>query len=252
MYFHEKTYDIDILAKQNLHIHSAFSRCANPEMEFDAIIKAAEKAGLETIAITDHVLIENDDFRRNIADLKTKAAEADTKIKVLVGAELSAYGINKFTFQNEKPDLDYRLWAQNHYHVAGWEHPEDKSPMGYKNNMISVLTALIESDRADCIAHPFHDEYLVGMSNGPVSFERGSVPDCFTENEIGDLFKKAQMHETAFELNLNVIPHFPKFYRMMYNIGRETGVIFNVGTDAHKLINISTQNSIGEIKKILN
>ncbi len=252
MYFHEPTYDIDILARQNLHIHSAFSKCAKPEMQFEAIVKEAENAGLEAIAITDHVFIEDDDFRQNIADLKAKASRAGAKLKIFIGAELSAYGINKFTFQSEKPELEYRLWAQNHYHVGGWEQPEDKSPAGYKNHMIAVLTALIEADRADCIAHPFHDEYLSYYLGGEDKLKPGSVPNCFTENEIGDLFKKAQMHETAFELNLNIIPHFPEFYRKMYNIGRETGVMFNVGTDAHRLINISTQNNIDEIKRILN
>ncbi len=252
MYFHEATYDLDILARQNLHIHSCFSKCANREMDFDAIVKSAENAGLEAIAITDHVMIEDDDFLRNIADLKAKAEKAQTDVKIMIGAELSAYGINKFTFQNEMPQLDYRLWAHNHYHVDGWEQPEDKSPVGYKNHIIAVLNSLIESDRADCIAHPFHDEYLIYYLMGAVSFEVGSVPNSFTENEIGDLFKKAQMHETAFELNFNIIPHFPEFYRMMYNIGRETGVMFNVGTDAHKLVNISTRSSLAEIKKILN
>ncbi len=252
MYFHEPTYDIDILARQNLHIHSAFSKCANKEMEFDAIINAAEKAGLQAIAITDHVMLEDDDFCQNIIDLKTKASQAKTSLKILIGAELSAYGINKFTAQNKMPELDYRLWAHNHYHVDGWEQPEDKSPEGYKNHIIAVLTSLIESDRADCIAHPFHDEYLIYYLSGAVSFTAGSVPNCFTENEIGDLFKKAQMHETAFELNFNIIHHFPDFYRLMYNIGRETGVMFNVGTDAHKLERISTKSDIDEIKRILN
>ena len=32
MFIHDKTYDIDELAKYNTHIHTHFSRCAKPEM----------------------------------------------------------------------------------------------------------------------------------------------------------------------------------------------------------------------------
>ena len=51
MFFHEKTYDIDELAKWNLHLHTNFSRCAKSEMKARDIVKAADKAGLEMIAL---------------------------------------------------------------------------------------------------------------------------------------------------------------------------------------------------------
>ena len=54
MFIHDKTYDIDELAKYNTHIHTHFSRCAKPEMIVADIVKAADAAGLEIIALTDH------------------------------------------------------------------------------------------------------------------------------------------------------------------------------------------------------
>ena len=253
MYFHEPTYDLDILARRNLHIHALFSGCAKREMVLDDIIKTAENAGLEAIAITDHIYREDqyEGFRQNVKDLREQLSRIDTDIKVYIGGELSAYGVDKYSFKGEEIELDYRLWAHNHYHVTGWEQPEDRSPEGYKKHMIATITNLIKADKADCIAHPFHDSYLTNSSRGLVDFSKGSVPNCFTENEIGDLLTLAKQHETAFELNLNVVPAFPEIYRKMYNIGKEVGAQFNIGTDAHKLENIDTKQFIDIAKRVL-
>ncbi len=251
MYFHELTYDLDILTRQNLHIHALFSGCAKREMNLNDIIKTAENAGLEAIAITDHIFDRNEDFRQNVKKLREQLNNIDTDIKVYIGGELSAYGTNSFSFQNEEIDLDYRLWAHNHYHVTGWEQPEDKSPEGYKKHIIQTLTNLIKSGNADCIAHPFHDGYLTNSSKGLVNFAKGSVPDSFTDNEIGDLLNLAKEYETAFEINLNVVPQFPGIYRRMYNIGKEVGAMFNIGTDAHKLESVDTKPYLDEAKRIL-
>ena len=253
MYFHEPTYDLDILARQNLHIHALFSGCAKREMVLSDIIKTAENAGLEAIAITDHIYREDqyEGFRQNVKDLREQLSRIDTDIKVYIGGELSAYGVDKYSFKGEEIELDYRLWAHNHYHVTGWEQPEDRSPESYKKHMIDTLTNLIKADKADCIAHPFHDSYLTNSSKGLVSFEKGSVPNSFTENEIGDLLTLAKQYKTAFELNLNVVPAFPEIYRRMYNIGKEIGAQFNIGTDAHKLENIDTKRFLDEAKKVL-
>ena len=51
MFFHEKTYDIDELVKWNLHLHTTFSGCAKPEMKVRDIVRVADEAGLEMIAL---------------------------------------------------------------------------------------------------------------------------------------------------------------------------------------------------------
>ena len=254
MYFHEPTYDLDILCRQNLHIHSTFSGCAKREMILHDIVRTAELNGLETIAITDHVSpFEEDEekFRQSLISLRETAKTIESPVKLLIGAELSAYGTNNFSYANNDIELDYRLWAQNHYHAGGWIQPEDRSPVGYKNHSIETLTNLIESDRADCIAHPFHDTYLTNSKKLNVGFERTSVPNCFTDNEIGDLLTLGREHETAFELNLNAMADYPEFCRRMYHIGKEVGVYFNVGTDAHSLDRIDTKQFIERTKSFL-
>lgn len=254
MYFHESTYDLNILCRQNLHIHTSFSNCASPEMKLCDIVATAEKDGLEMIAVTDHVYVgngEEDKFRKCIDSLRNQAKSIESSVKLLIGAELSAYSTNGFSFPNNDIELDYRLWAQNHYHADGWIQPDDRSPTGYKKHIIATLTNLIKADRADCIAHPFHDSYLTNSKALNVGFEKGSVPNCFTDNEIGDLLTLGKEHQTAFELNLNAMVDYPEFCRRMYNIGREIGSQFNIGTDAHKLDKIDTKQFIERTKKFL-
>ncbi len=251
MYFHEATYDLDILCRQNLHIHSAFSGCAKPEMTLHDIVHTAQLNSLEVIAVTDHVQANSEaEFRTSLSSLREQAKTIDSPVRVLIGAELSAYGVNNFNFPDNDIELDYRLWAQNHYHAGGWIQPEDRSPVGYKNHMIETLTNLIKSGRADCIAHPFHDSYLTNCGR-LVTFEKGSVPNCFTDNEIGELLTLGKEHETAFEINLNAMVDYPAFCRRMYNLGREIGTQFNIGTDAHSLDRIDTRQFIERTKKIL-
>lgn len=254
MYFHEATYDLDILCRQNLHIHTRFSNCAKPEMELRDIVMTAERSSLETIAVTDHVSPfkeDEDEFRNALKTLRETAKTIDSPVKLLIGAEFSAYGTNNFSYANNDIEVDYRLWAQNHYHAGGWIQPEDRSPVGYKNHIIETLTNLIKSGRADCIAHPFHDTYLTNSTALNVGFERGSVLKCFSDNEIGELLELGKHYETAFELNLNAMEDHPEFCRRMYNLGREIGTQFNIGTDAHSLDRIDTKQFIERTKKFL-
>lgn len=254
MYFHEPTYDLDILCRQNLHIHTCFSGCAKPEMKLHDIVMTAQNSSLEMIAVTDHVSPFKEDeekFRNSLKSLRELAKTIESPVKLLVGAELSAYGTDNFSYADEDIELDYRLWAQNHYHAGGWIQPEDRSPEGYKKHIIETLTNLIKSDRADCIAHPFHDTYLTNSKKLNVGFARGSVPACFSDNEIGELLELGKKHETAFEINLNAMVDYPEFCRRMYSLGREIGTQFNIGTDAHSLDRIDTNQFIERTKKIL-
>lgn len=253
MYFHEPTYDLDILCRQNLHIHTQFSSCAKREMNLHDIVMTAQLNSLEMIAVTDHVSPFKEDeeaFRQNLRILREIAKAINSPVKLLIGAELSAYGTENFSYAEDGIELDYRLWAQNHYHSGGWIQPEDKSPVGYKNHIMQTLTNLIESGRADCIAHPFHDSYLTNCGR-LVTFEKTSVPNCFTDNEIGQMLELGKKHETAFEINLNAMVDYPDFCRRMYNLGREIGSQFNIGTDAHTLDRIDTRQFIERTKKIL-
>ena len=247
MFFHEKTYDIDELARWNLHIHTTFSGCAKREMTARDIVKTADAAGLEMIALTDH----NYPDRRNAVaqqryDLMRELEGFEHNVKVLIGAELSAYGINKFADDIACDNsLDYRLYTTNHFHQKYWEHPEVKTPRAYAEHMLAIMEGVIASGRADCFAHPFMAGYIHEFD------DFHDVTRAFKDNEIGDIMEKAHKNEIAWELNVPAIFGDPEFFKRYFRIGKEVGVVFNLGTDGHSLDRVDPKNFTDELKRIL-
>ncbi|MBQ7122573.1 MAG: PHP domain-containing protein [Clostridia bacterium] len=247
MFLHEKTYDIDELARHNLHIHTRFSGCAKPEMTARDIIKTAEAAGLEMIAMTDHNYIDKQNaVAQQRYDILREIADMETNVKVYIGAELSSYGVGKFADDIACDNsLDYRLYTTNHYHQKYWEHPEVKTPRAYAEHMLAIIDGVIESGRADCFAHPFMSGYIHAFDD----FK--DVTKAFTDNELGDIMKKAYEHEIAWEINVPAVMKDPEFHKRYFNIGKEIGVVFNMGTDAHLLCNIDPKQFADKLKIML-
>ncbi len=247
MFFHEKTYDIDELAKHNLHLHTRFSGCAKPEMIAADIVKKAEECGLEMIALTDH----NYPQKKNAVasqrlEILKELEGIETSVKVLVGAELSAYGVGKFADDIECDNsLDFRLYTTNHYHQKYWEHPEIITPRAYAEHMLAIMDCVIESGRADCFAHPFMAGYIHAFD------DHHDVTRSYTDNEIGDIMEKADKHEIAWELNVPAVMKDPDFFHRYFQIGKEVGVCFNMGTDGHTLANVNSKQFADDFKRIL-
>ena len=246
MYLREVCYDIDELTNANLHVHTSFSGCAKPEMRVRGIVERADELGLEMIALVDHHHRSDAPFiEKNICD-RWLAEFYEAKVKILYGAELSAYGIGK---RSDNPQLnaalDYRLYAANHYHLDFWEQPEDKSARGYALHTIALLTELIKSGCADCIAHPIMGGYVRCLE------DKTELTKALSDNELGDLLSLARDNKVAFEINEGAAFGDEEFTRRMWNIGREAGVVFHFGTDAHTLANIDSKKSIDRLRALL-
>lgn len=249
MFFTQKTYDIDELARCNLHIHTNFSRCAKEEMEFEDIIKAAQKAGLEMIAITDHIYERDElpEFIENCTRLRKLRDEINPDIKVLIGGEYSCYKVDDYTLNGVRIETDYRLYAQNHFHVTGWQQGDDGTPESYKEVTKKMLHNLFINKAADTIAHPLSGRYLTRA----IGWSSDTVGNSWSDNELGDIMKEGYESGCAWELNSGNIGSDPQLVRRMFNIGKEIGVVFTVGTDAHRLEAIDTKNLVREMKRIL-
>jgi histidinol phosphatase-like PHP family hydrolase len=247
MFFHEKSYDIDELMRHNMHIHTVFSGCAKREMTVTDIVKTADECGLDIIALTDH----NSFDRKNAVaaqrlEILKELEQVEHRVKVYVGAELSAYGINKFADDIECDNsLDFRLYTTNHYHQRYWEHPENKTPRGYAEHMLSIMDKVIDSGRADCFAHPFMAGYIHCFDDSH------DVTRAFTDNEIGDIMEKANKKEIAWELNVPAVLGDPEFFHRYFQIGKEVGVVFNIGSDGHALDRIDLKQFADKFKEIL-
>ena len=87
MYIHAPCFDLDELARDNLHIHTAFSRCAKPEMTVENIFAEAARIGYRTIALTDHYNDDIDDAEalRRLETLREQGKKIGEPCKVLYG-----------------------------------------------------------------------------------------------------------------------------------------------------------------------
>lgn len=246
MYLREPCYDIDELKLENLHIHTFHSACGKPEMQMESIIREAERAGLKKIALTDHFNAPDYPAIEYNKEMKAEIDALGTDIEVLYGMELSAYGVGKFLDRIEINEaLDYRLYSCNHYNMPYWEHPEEKTPRAYVQHQIDIVTSLAKSGRADCIAHPFIGRFVACFE------DRQLVTNEMTDNEIGDILTILKEHNVAYELNAGAILGYPEFSKRIWHYGKEVGVVFHMGMDAHTLNRIDTAETAENFKKLL-
>ena len=252
MYCHEKTYDLDELARMNLHVHTAFSHCADRAMTLPAIVSEAEKAGLDAIALIDHDNDDRDDATvlAHVQELRRQLGGLETRVRVIIGCELSCYDIGK-TLEGDRlrQALDYRAYALNHYHMPFWAQPDEPGPRGYACHMLSMARSLIVSGKADCLVHPLDAGYARNRIGAAAVSQANTA---ITDREMGELFELAIEHEVAIELNVSGILAADKpQLRRLYDIGRETGVWFNYGNDAHRLPDIATRPALARVKRYL-
>ena len=249
MFVLEKTYDFDELVRQNVHTHTVFSKCAKPEMIFEDMVKTAERVGLATLAITDHSDLDDGiDTPANFLILKERLARIDTSVRVLIGAELSAYGVGKYAEPYEVDRaLDFASYSHIHYHLMSWEHPEDRSPRGYAAHELEILNALFDTDRADNIAHPFSPCKMPFFNEE----EKAATLAAITENELGDILEKGERARCSWEIHTPTFLRFPEFSRRFWNVGREVGVHFTLGTDAHTLAAIDPRPYALRLREIV-
>lgn len=249
MFLTEKTYDIDELCRNNMHTHSVFSKCSKPEMVFEDMVRAAENFGLDTLAVTDHSDLHDEiNSVGNFRKLKKRLAQMDTNVRVVIGAEMSAYGVGKFAepYRIDK-EIEFCNYSCVHYHLDYWEQPKDRSPRGYAEHMLKVMSALFDTDRADGIAHPFSPCKMKFFTKA----ESEEMLASITDNELGDIMQKGENAGCAWELHKSSVLCYPDFYRRFFYTGKEVGVHFTVGTDAHHLKDIDTSDFRQSLKELL-
>ncbi|MDO9542368.1 MAG: PHP domain-containing protein [Kiritimatiellia bacterium] len=236
---------IRVLAHSNWHIHTCGSNCASRNMTVANIIQAAESAGLETLALTDHHY-PGQDILKNVENIKRDVSNYRTRVKIYVGAELSAVGPGVYADPEEiNSRIPYRLYAANHYHWDIWRHPPDRSPQGYAMHQSEILKKLILSGRADCIAHPFQGVYLQGIVKDPVL-----VTKALTDEELAAVLLLGRK-KTTWEISTCHLLKDIEFARRYISIGLELGVSFRLGTDAHSLEDVDPKDATEYLVRLL-
>ncbi len=249
MFALERTYDFNELVRHNMHTHSVNSLCAKREMTLEAMIRRAEQDGLATLAVTDHSDPGDDiDTHANFLAYKERLKEIETPVRVLIGAELSAYGVGKFgePYEVDKA-LDFAAYSHIHYHLDSWEHPEDRSPRGYAAHELAVLNALLDTDRADHIAHPFSPLKMHFFNEE----QKAATLSAITDNELGDILEKGERACCSWEIHTPTFLRFPDFSKRFFRLGKEIGVHFCVGTDAHTLSALAPEGLAGRLAAVI-
>lgn len=232
------------LAAENWHVHTGASDCAEKEMTPAHIAREAEKAGLKTVALTDHHHPGQGSLLESQAELILKIAEIKTSVRLVAGAELSAFGVGRFSdSEHENRRLAFRLYATNHYHLSSWEQPREKTARGYKDHMLAATHALLDAGRADCVAHPFQGSYAARASGIAAS----AISEAYTDAEISLCLEKGKRAKVAFEINLAMLSHEPAFAFRFLRLALETGADLRLGTDAHSLARVETRRQAGKL-----
>ena len=81
--------------------------------------------------------------------------------------------------------------------------------------------------------------------------QKAATLSALTDNELGDIFEKGERAQCSWELHSSTLLCFPEFAYRFFNIGRETGVHFCVGTDAHSLAALAPEGLAERLKEVL-
>lgn len=218
----------------NLHVHSRVSLCAKEGMDLPAIIQAAQRAGIEIIGLADHI-DEPGDSRREALVLANRSllAAVESPVRVLVGTETTVVSVGRpAASEHTRQSLDFVSASVNHYHLPNVEHPAERTPSGYASHHLEMMRAAVECPYVDIIVHPFWHPIV-------------TVPD---QREVLAAYDREEMRRTLelmarrgvrMELNPGHVARGPDFFAEVVEMGRQVGLKFVVGTDAHRLQDIA-------------
>ena len=223
----------------DLHIHTKYCGHA-PGMSIEAIVEAAERKQLETIAITAHIFSEDDLLL--IPTIKSQLAAIKTDVNVIVGAEVDADGMRTDgkLVTGKLDDIPYVLGSIHYIPGTGIypSSPQD-NPLGaeeFFQAWQSTLIGLVSNPRLDTLAHPGRlaatacdmDVYFDDMLAVFYQVARISVKNniCWGINELNER---------------KIPPALHKRWSSIYQIALDAGVKLIYGSDAHKPEEIGKQ-----------
>ncbi len=239
------------LPAMDLHVHTLYSGHSEPGATVRGIIEAAGVAGIEAVAITEHIptvvgSIEEWRASRNDRRIVDTVAEDIAAAKaelggagpcVLLGAEIDAdpYSLDGALMLEDVSGLDYVL-ASTHLFPGGeafWFDsflvPEAARPAVLKR-WVEWETNIAANPAVDGIAHPC----AMLCARGVIESFSEEVLEALTP-----MLEHMAAHETAFELNELLARKLPQAARLSYPrlvaLARALGVSFTLGSDAHGL-----------------
>lgn len=208
------------------HTHSVFSTGADTVAD---LVRAAEAAGLEAIAITDHVGSDTTDLEARRWEIDR--ADARSRVAVIPGAQARiADAAGRIVLPDAAGELPLVL-AGFGPDTAGIIHEPPASGGRLLDNVFGALTAVVNDGRVDAVASPFN----LGRSEAALG------PEDLPRAHIRDLARLMAERNVALELSARAwwwhprlsIDEFERQWSRVLSVFVAEGVKFIAGTDAH-------------------
>lgn len=242
------------ILKYDFHVHTVFSGHSSMDMVIGNIIRKAEEKGLRKIVILEHVPQVDPRIHSKVIDnrynsAKTIRAQIDaiideralwpetTGVEILVGAEIDAdpHKMDGTLLLNDLTGIDVIL-ASTHYLPSGlglWydgqDWPEEFRKKMYDEWFVWAMH-IAANENVNIFAHPGVSLCAV---NAIEEFS-GTVLDDFEK-----FFMVCKKFNTAIELNEQATSKLTKkqakTYINIFEVAKEVGVKFSIGSDAHQL-----------------
>ncbi len=242
----------------DIHIHTKLSSCSTDmHATLENYLIKGKELGLKTIGISDHLWDEEVEgasewYRpqglKRILETREKIVNANSDIKVLLGAEAEfANGILSVTKENAAK-LDYVLIPHSHTHMKGFVLPECVTTLeGIAGYMVNSFKEIVKKDIATSIAHPFQP----GGYNNIRDLQQ--IYSYIDDDDFIECFTEAQRHNTGIEINISSFftdspldNIFKNTYLRMYRLAKQCGCKFSFGSDSHSLARLP-RIKLGEI-----
>lgn len=229
----------------DMHIHTEY--CGHAEgMVVSEIIDTAERNGLDTIAITDHIFSPSSIER--IERIRAEAGRVQSKCKVIIGAEIDVDPMHtdgRFVIEQIEK-YDYVL-AGLHYvpTVGNYAHsPEDASidPEEIFSHWRTTLLGIVSNKAVTALAHPGR---MIGTA---VRLEDYFEDMLSVYEEAANLSAENNVAWELNELTANRLTEsWQSQWYKIYEIALDHGVKIIYGSDAHSLGCIGLQEFAGRV-----
>jgi len=199
--------------KEDYHVHCNYNDHSAPDLTVQNVVKRAEEAGLQTLAIAEHVRRSSDWIPKYLKELE----EVKSKIRIIPGFEAKILRDGSIDCP---PDYRDRYFIIASFHTT----------YGDKQVWMDALKAAIKDPSVDVIGHIAPEPTFSLESD-----EIGELGDTITEND------------KIVELNAKY--HRPP--ASWLSVFKQKGVKFHLGSDAHSLTEIGKFDTIADLIAIM-
>lgn len=212
------------LIRADWHVHTNLSDCGQPEATPEAIIAAAQEAGLQAIGLTDHVYLP--EHRDRPRTLRSRVPRHAGQLRIYIGCEADMQSPTRCSIDAEfAAGLDYVILSGTHLYDEGVSRPDRLTARETAALCLELMQAALETGLADIIAHPF------GVPGSPFTFDE--IAAEASRDAWLRLGQAAARAAVAIEYNPRYLRQAPDAAHWLFSPLLDTGVKLAINSDAH-------------------